>query len=105
MCIRDRVVALAAIDDTEHILRTRENNCKGLAFLREQLDRLGLQYVNSSANFLLVRIGADLPEKLLYQGIIIRPMNGYGYPDYARVSIGLPEENERFISALERSLQ
>lgn len=100
-----QVGALAAIDDTEHILRTRENNCKGLAFLREQLDRLGLQYVNSSANFLLVRIGADLPEKLLYQGIIIRPMNGYGYPDYARVSIGLPEENERFISALERSLQ
>ena len=97
-----QVGALAALDDTEHIRKTQDNNRRGLAYLHRELDRLGREYAPTRANFLLVKIGPDVTQQLLPQGIIIRPMEGYGYPGYARVSVGLPEENERFIAALEK---
>ncbi len=97
-----QVGALAALDDTEHIRRTQDNNRRGLAYLRRELDRLGIASVPSWGNFLLVKVGPGVSQQLLPQGIIIRPMEGYGYPGYARVSVGLAEENERFIAALEK---
>ena len=97
-----QVGALAALDDTEHISRTQDNNRQGLAYLRQELDRLGIEYAPSWGNFLLVKVGAGVSQQLLPQGIIIRPMEGYGYPGYARVSVGLAEENERFIAAMEK---
>lgn len=97
-----QVGALAALDDEAHIRRTQDNNAHGLAYLRAELDRLGLEYAPSWANFLLVKIGAGVAEKLLPVGIIVRPMEGYGYPGYARVSVGTPHENERFIGAMKR---
>ena len=97
-----QVGALAALDDADHIRRTQENNRNGLAYLRRELNRLGLEYAPSWGNFLLVKVGAGVSQQLLLQGIIIRPMEGYGYPGYARVSVGLPEENERFITAMEK---
>jgi histidinol-phosphate aminotransferase len=51
---------------------------------------------------LLVKVGAGTYQRLLPEGVIIRPMGGYGFPDYARVSVGLPAENERFIAAMEK---
>lgn len=95
-----QVGALAAIDDEEHIRRTQENNRQGLAYLRRELDRLGVEYAPSWANFLLVKVGAGAYQKLLPEGVIIRPMEGYGFPGYARVSVGTPAENERFIAAM-----
>lgn len=100
-----QVGALAALDDTDHMRRTQENNRYGLAYLRRELDRLGLEYAPSWGNFLLVKVGAGVSQQLLPQGIIIRPMEGYGYPGYARVSVGLPEENEYFITAMEKLRQ
>lgn len=97
-----QVGALAALDDEAHIRRTQDNNRNGLAYLRAELDRLGVEYAPSWANFLLVNIGAGVSQQLLPAGIIVRPMEGYGYPGYARVSVGTPSENERFIEALER---
>ena len=97
-----QVGALAALDDTAHIRRTQANNRQGLAYLRRELDRLGIAYAPSWGNFLLVQVGPGVSQQLLPQGIIIRPMEGYGYPGYARVSVGLAEENERFIAALEK---
>ncbi len=97
-----QVGALAALDDEAHIRRTQDNNRNGLAYLRAELDRLGVEYAPSWANFLLVNIGAGVAQQLLPAGIIVRPMEGYGYPGYARVSVGTPSENERFIEALER---
>ena len=97
-----QVGALAALDDTEHIRKTQDNNRRGLAYLRRELDRLGVEYAPTWGNFLLVKVGPGVTQQLLPQGIIIRPMEGYGYPGYARVSVGLPEENERFIAALEK---
>lgn len=100
-----QVGALAAIDDAEHICRTQENNRQGLAYLRKELDRLGLEYAPSWANFLLVKVGAGTYQKLLPEGVIIRPMEGYGFPGYARVSVGTPTENARFIAAMEKLLK
>lgn len=100
-----QVGALAALDDEDHIRRTQENNRLGLAYLRKELDRLGLEYAPSWANFLLVKVGAGTYQRLLPEGVIIRPMEGYGFPGYARVSVGLPAENQRFIAAMERLLR
>ncbi|MBI3247898.1 MAG: histidinol-phosphate transaminase [Deltaproteobacteria bacterium] len=100
-----QVGALAALDDEDHIHRTQENNRQGLAYLCKELDRLGLEYAPSWANFLLVKVGAGTYQRLLPEGVIIRPMGGYGFPEYARVSVGLPAENQRFIVAMEKLLR
>lgn len=100
-----QVAALAALDDEEHIRRTKENNRQGMAYLRRELDRLGLEYAPSWANFLLINVGVGTYERLLPEGVIIRPMEGYGFPGSARVSIGTPVENERFITAMEKLLR
>jgi histidinol-phosphate aminotransferase len=100
-----QVAALAALDDEEHIRRTQENNRQGLAYLRHELDRLGLEYAPSWANFLLVKVGVGAYQRLLPEGVIIRPMEGYGFPGYARVSVGTPAENRRFIAAMEKLLK
>lgn len=96
------VGTLAALDDDDHIRRTKENNREGMAYLRRELDRLALEYAPSWGNFLLVNVGAGTYQQLLPEGVIIRPMEGYGFPGYARVSVGTPEENKRFIAAMEK---
>jgi histidinol-phosphate aminotransferase len=75
--------------------------------LTEAFRRLELPFVPSAANFILVRVGQGLAvyEGLLREGVIVRPMDGYGLPEYLRVTIGLPEENARFIEALETVLR
>jgi histidinol-phosphate aminotransferase len=100
-----QIGALAALDDDDHIRRTQENNRQGMVYLRRELDRLGLEYAPSWANFLLVKVGTNTYQRLLPEGVIIRPMGGYGYPDYARVSVGTPAENQRFIAAMEKLLR
>jgi histidinol-phosphate aminotransferase len=73
---------------------------------------LGLAWIPSYANFVAVEIPRKGPEpragavyqKLLRQGVIVRPVGGYGMPDHLRVTIGLPEENERFLAALAAAL-
>jgi len=101
-----QVAALAALDDDEHVARTRQCNREGMEYLRAQCARLGLEYVPSWANFLLVRVGngARTYEALLRQGVIVRPMSVYGFPEHVRVTIGTAVENERFISAIESIL-
>ncbi len=100
-----QVAALAALDDEEHVRRVRETVWEGRAYLQRELDRLGLEYAPSWANFLLVKIGAGGYERLLRKGVIVRPMEGYGFPGYARVTIGTAEENKRFIGALEEEVR
>lgn len=101
------VGALAALDDVEHVQRTLAVNREGMRVLTEAFRRLELPFVPSAANFILVRVGQGLAvyEALLRQGVIVRPMDGYGLPEYLRVTIGLPEENARFIEALETVLR
>jgi len=97
-----QVAALAALDDHEHVEGTRRVNREGMAYLREAFAALELETVPSSANFILVRVGnaARVYDALLRLGVIVRPVPVYGFPEHLRVSVGLPEENQRLIRAL-----
>ncbi len=101
-----QVAAAAALGDDEHVERTREANRRGAEYLKRECERLGLAWVPSWANFLLVQVGngAQMYERLLRRGVIVRPMVFYGFPDHVRVTIGTAPENERFIAALEEVL-
>ena len=94
--------ALAALDDEEHVRRTLAVNREGMAYLTEAFRELGLAYAPSAANFILVRVGAAarIYEALLRRGVIVRPMDVYGFPEHLRVTVGLREENRRFVAAL-----
>lgn len=98
--------ALAALEDAEHMGRTRLNNRQGLQYLQTAFQKLKLEYVPSAANFVLVKVGdgAGVFAKLQKQGVITRPMGGYGLPQWLRVSIGTPAENARFLLSLEQIL-
>jgi histidinol-phosphate aminotransferase len=100
------VAAAAALDDGEFIARAREVNAKGMAQIERGLERLGLAFIPSRANFITVRVGdaARVYAALLKEGVIVRPIAGYGMPEHLRVTIGLPEHNERFLAALGRAL-
>ena len=94
--------ALAALDDAEHVRRTLALNREGMAHLVEAFRALGLAHVPSAANFVLVRVGdgAGVYQALLRRGVIVRPMDGYGFPEHVRVTVGTRAENERFLTAL-----
>ena len=78
-----------------------------MEYLGRQLTRLGLEHVPSQANFILVKVGNgdEVFKRLLLQAVIVRPMRVYQFPEHVRVTVGLPEENQRFIAALERTIQ
>lgn len=101
-----QAAAIAALGDADFLERSYEINRQGKARLQTAFDALGLQYVPSYGNFVLVRVGdaAAVYERLLRAGVIVRPVVGYGLPEWLRVSIGLPEENERFLAALPAAL-
>ena len=101
-----QTAALAALDDEEHVERSRRTNREGMRYLEHEFERLGLAYVPSQANFILVRAGdgAAVYEKLLRLGVIVRPVAGYGYPEHLRVAVGTADENRRFVDALEKAL-
>ncbi len=94
--------ALAALDDDTHLRKTRENNSAGLHYFESAFRRLRLNYVPSSANFILVEVGdgARVFSQLQKLGIITRPMAGYRLPEWLRISIGTPNENARCLDAL-----
>lgn len=95
--------AEAALDDSGHLERTLEMNRVGKQFLYDGFDRLGLNYVDSQANFILVDLKRDCREvfeRLLKRGVIIRPADVFDCPTFIRVTIGTREENQRFIEEL-----
>lgn len=101
-----QAAALACLEDPEHLERTRENNSNGLDYLYSEVDHMGLEYVPTEANFFLIKVGdgGGVYEKLLRKGVIVRPMKSYGLGEYIRVTVGLPEENERFVRSLQEVL-
>jgi histidinol-phosphate aminotransferase len=96
------VAALAALSDEEFRERTRRTNAEGIEYLTRELRALGIEVWPTDANFLLARAGAGIQQRLLRQGVIVRPLAGFGLPDHVRISVGLPEENELLIKALRR---
>ena len=98
-----QAAAIAALTDQEFLQKTVRLVHEEMAFLYRGLDEIGLKYHRSSANFLLIQLekNADqIFEDLLRQGVIVRSMRSYGYPDCIRVSVGQHHENERFLAAL-----
>ena len=99
-----QLAARAALGDDEHVALTRTMVEKGYTFITKSLSDMGLEYVPSVTNFLLVKTGEGRKvfEELQREEVIVRPMDGYGLPDYIRVTIGRAENNRTFISALKK---
>lgn len=101
------VAAVAALGDTDYVARSHRMNLDGMAQLRAGCERLGLPYIPSAGNFIAVEFATEaLPiyQKLLQQGVIVRPLAPYRMPRHLRVSVGLPEENQTFLDALAKVL-
>ncbi len=94
--------ALASLLDDDHQEKTRRNNAAGIRYFQETFEELNLEYVPSHANFVLVKVGDGdkLFADLMKKGVIVRAMRGYKLPDWIRVSVGTPAENERFVTEL-----
>ncbi len=102
-----QAAGIAALEDAEHVRRTVELIRRERHALYRAFERLGLRYVESQTNFILVEIGPhaqEAAEALLRRGIIVRPCGGYDLPHHLRISVGLPEQNARLIRALEAVL-
>ena len=105
-----QAAAVAALNDKAFLQKSAEINSAGYLQLTQTFTELGLQYVPSFGNFVLVKVGEDdaagarVNLALLKRGIIVRPVGNYGLPQWLRISIGLPEENAAFIEALKAVL-
>ncbi len=94
--------ALAGLGDAAHIERTKEVNREGRAYLEKTFAELGLEYIPSSANFVLARVGDGdaLFHAAMRKGVILRAMRSYQLPEWIRVSVGTMPQNERFVGVL-----
>jgi histidinol-phosphate aminotransferase len=98
-----QVAALAALEDEPHILDCVRLIGAGRQFLYDEFKALGLKYVPSRANFILVDVGrsaAEIYQKLLREGVIVRPMTSFGMETALRITVGTPDENRRLVRAL-----
>ncbi len=102
-----QVAALAALDDDEHLRKTKRLTDEGRAYLQDQFGAMNLPFVPSAANFVLVQVGdgASTFRKLLERQIIVRALKGYNLPEWIRISVGTMEQNRKCIAALREVLQ
>ena len=99
------MTATAVLDDAEYLQRSRQLNREGMTQLETGFRQLGLSWIPSAGNFVTVNFERDagtLYLALLREGVIVRPLANYGMPRSLRISIGLPEENARFLQALHK---
>jgi histidinol-phosphate aminotransferase len=105
-----QAAAIAALKDSAFLQKTAKVNTEGYRQLTQAFDAMGLEYVPSFGNFVLVKVGnegsagARANLSLLKQGVIVRPVGNYGLPQWLRITIGLPQENAAFIQALKKAL-
>jgi len=97
-----QVAATAALDDEEHVQASRALVHESRRRWYAALAAMDVEYVPSQANFLLVRVGAGaaMTDALVRRGIIVRPMDAYGFPDHVRITLGTREEDERAIDGI-----
>jgi histidinol-phosphate aminotransferase len=102
-----QAAALAALADDAYVEESRALNETGYAQLATGLGALSVPFVPSHGNFVLANVGNGLRvnHELLKRGVIVRPVANYGLPEWLRISVGLPYENGRFLSALADSLR
>lgn len=102
-----QAAATAALGDREHLDKTVELNAVELKKLDAGLRALGLETIPSVCNFVTVDVkkpGREVFQAMLQEGVIVRPLDGYGLPEHVRISVGLPEENTRCLAALKKVL-
>lgn len=102
-----QAAAVATLADDDFVARSYALNQAGMAQLTQGLQKLGLEYIPSFANFISIRVGnaTDYYRKLLENGVIVRPVANYEMPEYLRVSIGLFAENAKFLAVLEKIMK
>lgn len=98
-----QVAAVASLADDDFVARSYAANKAGMIQLEQGLQKLGLEYISSQANFVsfAIKDATEVNQKLLQNGVIVRPIANYEMPDYLRVSVGLFSENARFLEVLE----
>ncbi len=101
-----QAAALAALGDADFVRESYELNARGMVQLTSAFGAMRLEFLPSRGNFVMVKVG---PARVVYQallerGVIVRPVSSYGLPEWLRVTIGLPAENERFLAALPQAL-
>src|SRR5262245_23927171 len=102
-----QVAALAALEDEAHTLECVRMIEEGKRFLTDEFKGMGIKYVPPRANFILVDVGrsaADIYQKLLHLGVIVRPLTSFGMETALRITIGTPEENKKLLKALRTAL-
>lgn len=94
--------ALAALEDDAHLRETKRVIDEGRTYLQEQFSEMQIPFVPGVANFLMLNVGDGFAvfEKLLRRKIIVRPLKGYGLPEWVRITVGTMEENRKLIAAL-----
>ena len=99
-----QAAAIAALDDGEFAERCTRENLAGLAQLEAGCRELGLEFVPSVANFMLVKVGDGMRvfDALQHRGVIVRPVKSYGLPEWIRVTVGTHQQNERLLAELGR---
>ena len=101
-----QAAATAALSDQDFVHKSRALNAQGMQALTAGFNRLGLSWIPSCANFVSFKVpkAADVFQRLLRQGVIVRPIASYGMPEHLRVTVGTEAENKRFLAALEAVL-
>ena len=101
-----QAAALAAINDQEHIEATVQNNKEGIAFFENAFEQRNWEFIPSHANFVLVKVGDGdhVFQELLKKGVIVRAMRGYKLPEWVRISVGTPSQNQRCLQELDTLL-
>ena len=100
-----QIGAAAALDDEDHVRKTKELNKKGKHDLYRYFEDLGVFYIPSETNFVTIDVKMDtkpLGDELQKKGIIVRPLSMYGLATYLRVTVGTPEQNRRFMDAFKK---
>lgn len=103
-----QVAAIAALDDHGFVEHSRQVNAAGLSILTDAITAMGLKVNPSIGNFVLVDLGRPampIYETLLAQGVIVRPVANYGFPNHLRITVGLPAQNQRLIATLRRAME
>lgn len=102
-----QVAAMTALTDPQFVMKTLRTNDQGMMQIRSAVEAKGLEVIPSYANFITIRFGEnalEIYDKLLHEGVIVRPLANYGMSEYLRVSIGNNHENNHFMGALNKVL-
>lgn len=104
--------ACASLEDNNHVAKAVALNAQEMERMTRAFEQMNLEYIPSVGNFVCVNVsgprgrdGLTVYERLLHEGIIVRPVANYAMPDFLRVTLGLPEENEKFLSTLRTVLK